>query len=220
MSDPVITVLPYAVGAMISPFVLTVQALILASGIKPKLRGWIFVLGCAAFASAFIAAVYAGLSRLSVPPSKPSPVMQGIEISLGILFLVLAARVYLHKKRPGEEHETRVHHMLATAKPWAFFVVGLAVMATDLSSLIIIIPGVRAIQETQGAIALQVIALAIILLLTLMPALLPVGLATVFGRRADRFLAWLNHYVTKNSKIITAGICVILAGFLLVGAFR
>ena len=220
MSNPIITVLPYAVGAMISPFVLTVQALILASGIRPKLRGWIYVLGCTAFTMVFIVAVYAGLSRLDVSQSKPSPVLQGIEISLGILLLVLAVRVLTHKKRPGEEHESRVEHMMKTAKPWSFFLVGLAVMATDLSSLIIIIPGVRAVQETQGAFALQVVAMVIVLLLTLMPALLPVGLATVFGKRADRFLIALNRFVTNNSRFITAGICLILAVFLIVGALR
>ena len=220
MSNPIITILPYAVGAMISPFVLTVQALILASGIQPKLRGWIYVVGCTAFTLVFIVAVCAGLSRLGVSQSKPSPVLQGIEISLAILLLVVAVRVLTHKKRPGEEHETRVQHMVKTAKPWSFFVVGLAVMATDLSSLIIIIPGVRAVQETQGAFALQVVALVVILVFTLMPALLPVGLATAFGRHADRFLVWLNDFVTKHSRLITAVICVLLAVFLLVGALR
>ena len=218
VSNPIVAVLPYAVGAMISPFVLTVQALILASGIQPKLRGWIYVLGCTAFTMLFIVAVYAGLSRLGIGNSKPSPVMQGIEISLGILLLVLAVRVLVHKKRPGDEHETRVQHLVKNAKPWSFFIVGLGVMATDLSSLIIIIPGVRAVQETQGAFALQVGAMVIILLFTLMPALLPVALATAFGRRADHFLISLNHFVTNNSRFITAGICVILAIFLFVGA--
>ena len=220
MSNPIITVLPYAVGAMISPFVLTVQALILASGIQPKLRGWVYVLGCMAFTLTFIVAVYAGLSRLSVAQSKPSPVLQGIEVSLGILLLVLAVRVFTHKKRLGDEHESRVQQMIKTAKPWSFFVVGLAVMATNLSSLIIIIPGVRAVQETQAAFPLQVVAILIILLCTLMPALLPVGLATVFGTHADTLLAWLNHFVAKNTRIITAAICVLLAVFLFVGALR
>jgi hypothetical protein len=220
VSNPIFTVLPYAVGAMISPFVLTVQALILASGIQPKLRGWVYVLGCTAFTLTFIVAVYTGLSRLSVSQSKPSPVLQGIEVSLGILLLVVAFRVLTHKKRPGDEHESRVQQMIKTAKPWSFFVVGLAVMATNLSSLIIIIPGVRAAQESQAAFPLQVVAMLLILLFTLMPALLPVGLATAFGTHADSLLAWLNHFVTKNSGIITAAICVLLAVFLFVGALR
>lgn len=218
MSSPIVTVLPYAAGAMISPFVLTVQALILASGIQPKLRGWLYVLGCTAFTLTFIVAVYVGLSRLAVSPEKPSPVQQGIEISLALLLLVVAVRILTHKKHPGEDHETRVQHMVQTARPWSFFLVGLAVMATDLSSLIIIIPGVRAVQETQGAFSLQVVAMLIMLIFTLMPGLLPVALATAFGSHADHFLVSLNHFVTKNSRLITVGICVLLAVFLLVGA--
>lgn len=220
MSNPIITVLPFAVGAMISPFVLTVQALILASGIQPKLRGWLYTLGCTAFTIVFIVAVYAGLSRVATGNTTPSPVLRAIEITIGILLLVLTVRVLMHKHRPGNDHETRVQHMVQTAKPWSFFIVGLAVMATDLSSLIILVPGVRAVQETQAAFSLQAIALVIALVFTLMPALLPVALATAFGQRADHFLISLNRFVTNNSRFLTAGICVILAIFLFVGALR
>ncbi|MBM3688186.1 MAG: hypothetical protein FJW80_00760 [Actinobacteria bacterium] len=220
MSNPIITMLPFAVGAMISPFVLIVQALILASGIQPKLRGWLYTLGCTAFTIVFIVAVYAGLSRVAPGNTAPSPVLRAIEITIGILLLVLTVRVLLDKHRPRNDHETRMQHMVQTAKPRSFFIVGLAVMATDLSSLIILVPGVRAVQETQAAFALQAIALIIALVFTLMPALLPVALATLFGRRADHFLKALNHFVTKNSRFITAGICVLLAVLLFVGALR
>ena len=219
MTNPIVAVLPFALGAMISPFVLTVQALILIGGVQPKARGWFYTLGCAAFTLLFIVGVYAGFSRLPTGQSHPSPVLRGVELALAIIFVVLAIRTYVHKKPPGDEHQSRVQQMVANAKPRTFFLVGLAVMATDLSSLIIIIPGVRVVQETQAAFSLQVTALLLVLLLTLMPALLPVGLATAFGHRADAFLLRLNHWVTAHMKLITAGICLLLAAFLLYGAF-
>ena len=219
MTDPIVAVLPFALGAMISPFVLTVQALILIGGVQPKARGWFYALGCTAFTLLYIVVVYVGFSRLPAGQSRPSPVLQGVELALAILFVVLAIRTYVHKKPPGDAHQSRVRHMVADAKPYTFFIVGLAVMATDLSSLIIIIPGVRVVQETEAAFSLQVIALLVVLLLTLLPALLPVGLATAFGHRADAFLLRLNHWVTAHTKLITAGICLMLAAFLLYGAF-
>ena len=218
MTSPITAVLPFALGAMISPFVLTVQALILVGGVQPKARGWFYTLGCAAFTTLFIVCVYAGFSRLPPGPSHPSPVLQGVELALAILFIVLAIRTYVHKKPPGDEHQSRVRQMVANAKPRMFFVVGLGVMATDLSSLIIIIPGVRVVQETEAAVSLQVTALLLVLLLTLIPALAPVGLATLFGHRSDAILSRLNHWVTAHTKAITAGICLMLAAFLLYGA--
>ena len=204
---------------MISPFVLTVQALILIGGVQPKIRGWFYALGCTAFTMIYIVVVYLVFAKLPIN-SKPSPFLQGAEIALAILLVILAIRSYVHKKPPGDEHQSRVRQMVASAKPWAFFLVGLAVMATDLSSLIIIIPGVRVVQETQAAATMQLIALLIALLLTLMPALLPVALATVFGKKADAFLLKLNHWVTKHTKLITAAICLILAVFLFYGALK
>lgn len=219
MNSPIVAVLPYAVGAMISPFVLTVQALILIGGVQPKVRGWCYALGCTAFTIIYIVAVYLVFAKLPVN-SKPSPFLQGAEIALAIILVVLAIRSYVHKKPPGDAHQSRVRQMAASAKPWAFFLVGLAVMATDLSSLIIIIPGVRVVQETEATATMQLIALLIVLLLTLMPALLPVTLATVFGKKADTFLLELNHWVTKHTKLITAAICLILAVFLFYGALK
>ena len=218
MTDPIVAVLPFALGAMISPFVLTVQALILIGPHQPKARGWFYTLGCTAFTLLYVVVVYLGFSRLPVGQDKPSLILRGVELALAFVFVVLAIRTYVHKKPPGEEHRSRVRQMVADAKPPAFFVVGLAVMATDLSSLIIIIPGVRVVQETEAAFALQVVALAVLLLFTLLPALLPVGLATIFGRKADAFLLSLNHWVNAHTKLITAAICLILAAFLLWGA--
>lgn len=219
MENPIVAVLPFAVGAMISPFVLTVQAFILIGAVQPKVRGWFFTLGCAAFLMVYVVAVYIGFSRLPIS-GHPSPYLQGAEIALAILLVVLAIRTYVHKKPPGEEHKGRLQQVIAHAKPWSFFLVGLGVMATDLSSLIIIIPGVRVVQETQASMTLQVAALLVVLLLTLVPALVPVGLATIFGHRADEFLVRLNHWVNAHTKLITAAICLILAAFLFYGAVK
>lgn len=220
MTDPIVAVLPFALGAMISPFVLTVQALILISPTHPKARGWFYTLGCAAFTMLYIVVVYLGFRQLPVGQGTPSPVLRGVELALAIVFIVLAIRTYIRKKPAGSEHQSRVKQMVTDAKSPAFFVVGLAVMAVDLSSLLIIIPGVRVVQETQAAFALQVIALLVVLFFTLLPALVPVGLATLFGRKADAFLQRLNHWVNAHTKLISAGICLILAAFLLWGALK
>lgn len=220
MGNPILAVLPYAMGAAISPFVLTVQVLILSSSRQPRLRGWMYTLGGAAFVAIFIIALTAGMRNVTLKDASQSPVMRIVEVSLALLLIALAIRTYLRKSTPGDKSAGRVAEVMQTGKPWVFFLIGLGVMASNLSSLIIIIPGVHEVQTSAAGFPLDVLALLLLAFFTLLPCLIPVGLVTVLGHRADGFLAALNDFVTKNNRLITAIIALVLAAYLLYDAFK
>ena len=219
MTSPLVVVLPYALGAAVSPFLLTVEVLILASGKQPKLRAWLYCLGAAIVTAGFITVIALGMRSLH-DGSSPGIVHRSIEFTLGVVLLLLAIRTYFHKAKPGDEHEDRVQRIIQDGKPWAFFVIGVLAMITNLSSLVIIIPGVRAVQDTDTALTLRVAAFAILTVVTLLPAVVPVALVTVLGSRADGILRALNTFVTKHNKIITVAICAVVAVVLIVNALK
>lgn len=214
MSNAIVTVLPYAIGAAISPLLLTLQALILSGGVKPRLHGWLYTAGAAVVAAVFIVLCATVLSSLDSGGGSPSDVERGIHITGSLLLLVLAVRQFLPPKTPGEHHQNRIAGEIKDGKDWFFLAAGAVAMITNISSLIIIIPGVRHVTEAGSDTATTVAALLVLLLFTTLPALIPVGLATVFGKRADGVLSWMNAFVTKHSRTITAVICLALSAYL------
>ena len=220
MTGAVAAVLPYAVGAAISPLLFTVEVIILAGGVQPKLRAWIYAAGAASVAVIVIVLVALVFQGASPSDSGPSPFARGVEVTAGLALAALAVRAFLPRHGAEPQHPGRLQEMMRNGRGRTFFAIGMVMMATNASSIVIMIPGIHAVEASRPGLVPAVVALGILLVFVMIPALVPVGIVTLMGARSDALLARLNHFVVQHSRTISGLICAAIAAYLIVGALR
>lgn len=219
MGEAIATVLPYAVGAAVSPLLLTVEVLILAGAFKPRSRAWVYAAGALVVAILITTAIAFIFRQVAPGTSGPSPLERGVEVTAGIVLAIMAIRSFLPVHVEGEGKPSRLHEWMQHGRTGTFFIVGMIMMATNGSSIVIMIPGIHAVEALRPGFAEGTVALVILIAFVMLPAVVPVGLATAFGSRSDAFLHALNAFVTKHLRTITGVLCTVIALYLFHGAF-
>jgi hypothetical protein len=216
-----VDVLPLALGAAVSPGVLTLELLILSGKVQPKLRAWLHLLGAVMVLVAFsllALTVLRNVSESTGGPPNPWSITVKAVLALGLLGLGLRQ---LHPmKTLGEAHQSRVKDRLQSAKAPVFVVVGMIAMLSNFSTLVLYIPAMHVINVSDDAAAVKVTAGIMLLLITITPLLLPVLAVTVVGHRSDALLARVNGFATRHSRQINAGICLVFAALLAYSAVK
>lgn len=220
MGEAIATILPYALGAAISPLLLTVEILILAGGVKPKRRAWIYAAGALVVAVIITAAIAFVFRQMAPSDSGPSPLERGVEATAALVLIAMAVRAFLPVHGKDEGKPSRLHEWMQHGRTRTFFVIGMIMMATNGSSIVIMIPGIHAIETLRPGFVAGSVALAVLVAFVMLPAILPVGVATALGSRSDAFLQKLNAFVTQHSRTITGVLCAVIAVYLVYGAFN
>lgn len=208
-------IIPLGVGAMISPLLLVIQVLTLTGKSKPVARAAAITLG-AALALAVITVVLLTIARgidigAKHGSNPTSAIVKGI---CAAALLGLGIRNLAHRR------DTTSHRLdrLATAKTHAFFIAGLLGMLSNVTSLVLYIPAMHIIYNSQVADSGKGIAILIMYVLTMLPLLAPLTIALAMGQRSTTVLAAMNRFVTKHSSAINAGLCFVFAAYLGYGA--
>lgn len=213
-------VLPFALGAMISPTVLTLEVLILSGKRDPKLRAWLFTIGAGAFLLAYglVLGFFLGkASDANAGAIHPDWVKFTVELAAALALLALGVRTLTKpKKTRPSKLAVKVQH----AKGWEFLIVGVLTMAANFSTLVLYWPGVHLITQSNAAFATELGASVMLFLITMVPALGPILLVTLLGKKSDGILLALNHFVTRFNKQINAGICFFFTALLVWGAVK
>ncbi len=194
---------PFALGAAISPLVLMLATLALASPPRALSKGWSAVAG-----NAVMLAGYTGLLLglgIKLPKHHgPSALDAAIYLGFAGALLLLALRQLA--KRGSANGGSGLLAKLGGAKPRAFASAGVVIMATNFSSLALYVPGLHMVQRSHASTPDQIAAAVLLFSCTLAPALVPVLAATLLGRRAQPPLAAINRIVTAYATEISIGI--------------
>jgi len=212
------SVLPLAVGAAISPSLIALQVLVLASKESAKLKALALTAGAAA-TLAVISVLAATLLRSAdnrAADSSHGATYIGLHLVCAAILAGLGVRALLKKPSPGERHQSKVGAKLSAAGPGFFLGVGVVGMLTDVSSLVLFIPAMHDIVRSDVGFADKVAVYAFLFVMVLLPLILPLLLVVAMGKRADVLLAQLNGFIGKNARFINAGICFIFAVYLAV----
>lgn len=216
VSTLLIAVLPFAIGAAVSPTLLTLELLILAGGTHAKARAWMFVLG--AMLTILIIGAFAGsaLRSFAAPASQtPDLLLVGIKVFLALVLATIGVRQLMPARTLGELHQSRTKQLIAGAKTPAFFLVGVVAMVTNVSTIVLYIPAIHLIVHSTEPPSTKVAAALMLWVITILPILLPVLAVSIVGQRSNAFLARANGWTTRHTRQINAGLCFFFA--LLVG---
>ena len=209
------SVLPLAVGAAISPTLLTLQLLVLTGTTRPIARAWALAAG-----SALVLAVFSilGLTVLNHlhPVDHHHHSLRGavIMFTAAGLLVALAVRSLIRRPTPAEQHDSRTAGRLQTAPTFWFVGVGAIGMVLNFSTLVLFLPALHEITRSPIGLADRSLVFGLLFVIVLLPVLIPVALVTILGEHARPALEATRHFVARHSRQIGILIEVVFAAYL------
>lgn len=207
--------LPFALGAAVSPTLLTLELLILTGKTHRKSRAWMFVIG--ASLTIFLFGLMAATILRNVGDTTASaqdPWSIGIKAVLALALLGLGIRQLRPAKTAGERHHSKTADRMQTAKAPFFLIVGAVGMLLNFSSLVLYLPAVHLIVHSGDPVETRWAAGLMLWVITITPIVLPVLAVSIVGHRSDALLTRLNTWTTGHSRQINAGLCFLFAALL------
>jgi threonine/homoserine/homoserine lactone efflux protein len=207
MSRLLLSILPLACGAAVSPTLLVIAVVALSSSTKRLLCGWAVILGSAlALCCISAAGVFLGATVHRRPHRMVDTV---IDLAVVVILVALAAHQLRARKRPRTKPS--LTDRMSKSSPKAYLVAGAVAMLLNATSIVLFIPAIRLITKSQAGLVPCAVALSVMFFFLLLPMLVPVGLATLLGKRADGALNWLHSVVTTYTLQITVTVELIFA---------
>jgi hypothetical protein len=217
MAGLLVAVVPLAVGAAISPTLLALQLLVLTGTTRPVARAWALTGGAASVLAGFSLLGITVLDHLH-PAEHDHHSWRGAVImflAAGLL-VVLAVRSLMKRPTSAEEHKTRTAGRLQTAPTYWFVGVGAVGMVVNFSTLVLFLPALHEITRSSADTVGRIVAFSVLYVITLLPVLVPVGLVTVLGPRAEPLLDATHGFVTRHARQIGITIEIVFAVYLVI----
>ena len=214
LGDLLAHVVPLALGAAVSPAVLTVGVLILCSTRRPVARGTLFALGSITVVVVLTLLGLTVLDRFAThhPSATQRAVTDGVDVTIGLVLLALALRTALRPRDPTAHVQAKQptdHGGLATA-----FALGIVMMVTNVSTIVLYIPAMRDIGRADVSEADKVLAVLVVLVIVSLPATLPLLLRVVAPGPSQRALTRLDATITRHRRTIVCIVEVVFGAYL------
>lgn len=217
-------VVPLALGAAVSPALLTVAVLTISSPRRGLVRGFALAGGVIAALAALTALGLTVLSHVTNHPSATrTAVSDAVDVVIGIVLLALAVRGLLARRgaqgdtdgpdgAPRGDSERRGAPMGLVAT----FGLGAVLMLSNVTTIILYIPAMKEVTKADVSDATKAVATAVALVITALPVLLPLVLRLVAPRSSERWLGALNSTISRHRHAFIVGVEVVFGVYLLV----
>ena len=211
MSDLTLKILPLALAAAVNPAGILVVVALLATARRTAL---FLVAGfCAVFVAFGVVVLALGL-RLELKPSTTSAV---IDLAAAALIVFVGIRG-LRKKKPAAGGDSAPKHRTLGAA--GGFVAGLALAASDFSSVIPYLVALKDMAIAGAGSAAAWTALAVFLAICLAPMVAPVAVSYAAPRSAEHLLGPVRRALQKHGQTIIAVVCFVIAAYLALKGVR
>lgn len=199
-------------AASVSPVAVMVLISLMTTAKHPRKNTLLFLLSytltLVAIGVVFVLLFHA---RSGAPNHKASGY---IDIGIGVLCLLaipLAARKRKEKPATEEGRGLTVTRTLT---------IGAGTMLINTSTLLIYITGLHAISDARLSFADDVVAFVILTFATLLTLLIPIFIEFAFPKASEKALTTLRVWLVKHQRIISVGILVVFATYLLVKGIK
>jgi len=197
-----------ALGAAVSPIPLTVSILLLSQPDRGRAKALAFAAG-QVLALAILSVIFAVVLRKTLGSSHPHAKHSStLDIVLGALLLLLAARKALTKPKPKKPKKEKNRSLFAE------FAFGAGLMAVNVETLVLVVASVRALVSSKIGVGEEAIVLLAIVLIVTVSATLPPLITFVIPKQSDKALKWLNEQTTKHQRGIAAGFLIFFGVYL------
>jgi len=209
---------PLALGAAVSPVLLTLSILLLSSDFHPRVRVLAYAGGV--FISLVVIGVVAvgGSASGSDGPSHPSTFSAGLDILLGLLLIAVAVKNSVGSPKAAEKKKPV---KTAKAEPsLAGLIVrdgglGVVLTVTNFSSLVFYLAAAKSTADSHLPAFEQAAAMSLVGFGFMAPIVLPL-LATVASPAASKkFLDATNRVVKDYGRYIGAAVALLFAVYLI-----
>ena len=210
--------LPLALGIAISPIPIIAIILML---ITPKARsnGLAFLLGWMAgiLIVGGIALVVADVAGLSTGSEAASQSQAVIKLVLGLLLLVVAARQWRSRPKPGEEASLpKWMQTLDTFTPVKSFGVGALLSGPNLKNLALNLAAMSIVATAGLSTANQVVALLVVVVIGSLTIIAPLVVYFAGGEKSTELLGGWKSWLSENNAA-TMAVLLLVLGVALVG---
>jgi len=208
-------IIPFGFAGALSPMMLTEQTVLLttADGRRAATR---YAIGAAAVLVVFVSALVFFGRAISLP-SEPS-LSATLDILLGLLLISSGVALQLLEKRRREIGRKDV---LASAPkpaigPSRAFGFGAFSMATNFTTLALMIPAAKLIAGSDVFLPGRVTLSVILIAMASTPAWLPVVLTALAPGPAERGLNALGSLIQRRGRQLVAALLLVLGAFLVI----
>jgi len=235
------SVMPLALGAAISPTLLILQLVTLTSGRARLARSWLVAAGSAVALTIWGTVGWLLLNRLPTPKTGTDPTEAAVDLTLALVLIALGVRAITHQDSgppvaaalnpaapepvapdSGATDSGATHSDAAdsdtAAEPSAdlarSFGLGAAVMAANLTSLVLFLPAIRQIVRADSAVPTKALVTVILFLMTLLTVILPPLAVSLGGSAGQRALNKVGSFVDGHRAAISATVCCVFALYL------
>ncbi len=202
--------LPLALGAAVSPLLLVGQLRTLTtpgSGVK---QSWAYAAGNALVVVGWaLVGLGSGGSLPDRPAAGPDPVSAGLHLLLAALLLAIGVRSLHRDGGTGSTAPGPTGASLARS-----FALGAALMAGNLTSLVLYLPALQDLARSGLATGPLAAMVLLVSLITLAPSLLPPVVLLLTGAWGLARLGQLCRWTLAHQGQINAGLCFVFAAYL------
>ena len=197
-----------ALGAAISPIPLTVSILLLSQPDRGRPKALAFAAG-QVVALSILSVIFAVVLRKALGSSHPHAKHEStLDIVLGALLLLLAARKALTKPKPKKAKKEKQRSLFAE------FAFGFGLMAVNVETLVLVVVSVRALVGSKIGVGEAAVVLLAIVLIVTVSATLPPLITFVIPKKSGEALQWLNQQTTKHQRGIAIGFLIFFGVYL------
>jgi len=209
-------ILPFAVGAAISPFPIIAMVLMLVTP-RARANGASFLVGWILGLAAIGVIVLTVASGVDASSSDASDSVNWTKFGLGVLLVVVALRQW--RKRPvGDEQPVMPKWMgsVESFTPVKAFGAGIVLSAVNPKNLLLSVGAATIIAQSGLPGNDQAIAYAVFALIATIGVMVPFVIYFALGDRAPAKLAELKTWMAFHNAAIMAVICLVI-GMKLIG---
>ncbi|HUO48911.1 MAG TPA: GAP family protein [Acidimicrobiales bacterium] len=199
-----------AVALAVNPLPIIALVLLLNTA-RARTNGVVFVLGWLS-ALGVVGGIMLVLADAAEANEGGSPAawVSWTKLFLGLLLLVVAARQFLRRRGEDDEHEPAWMQRVETTTPSRSFGLAAALAGLNPKNLLLVAGGVSAIAETGISGPQQALAYSVFVLVASIGVFVPLLIHFTMGDRAPAVLGRLRDWMSNNSSLIIALICLLI----------
>lgn len=205
-------ILPFVIGAAVSPVLLVTTLLILAQTNRPVIKTTVFLLGSALTITAITLVIFYTSTIRSIPAGTKEVFPH---IIIGLLLLLLALDIY----RRGPAKPNPKAKAQGSKGMLRYFLLGIVLMLTNFTTIAMVFAVAVELRSGDVAGVSKLIYTMATILSSLLPILLPLGVLVIAGKHSAVILNTLSSFMKRYAHIITAIFFALLGVFSLLKPF-